>query len=92
MAKMSTSDLKAMLASEKADALAALSAARLAEEREQVRRLARGAHQREARVSMKSFMEDVNSEQRGRNDVNRRLRNRGKRIGNFLLNEFRHRF
>ena len=33
MAKMSTSDLKAMLASEKADALAALSAARLAEER-----------------------------------------------------------
>ena len=33
MTKMSTSDLKAMLASEKADALAALSAARLAEER-----------------------------------------------------------
>ena len=33
MPKMSTSDLKAMLASEKADALAALSAARLAEER-----------------------------------------------------------
>ncbi|WP_229188829.1 portal protein [Bradyrhizobium brasilense] len=33
MTKMSTSELKAMLASEKADALAALSAARLAEER-----------------------------------------------------------
>src|ERR1700759_1305568 len=33
MSKMSTSDLKTMLASEKADALAALSAARLAEER-----------------------------------------------------------
>jgi hypothetical protein len=33
MPKMSTSDLKAMLTSEKADALAALSAARLAEER-----------------------------------------------------------
>jgi hypothetical protein len=33
MPKMSTSDLKAMLASEKANALAAISAARLAEER-----------------------------------------------------------
>jgi hypothetical protein len=33
MSKMSTSDLKAMLAAEKADALAAISAARLAEER-----------------------------------------------------------
>ena len=33
MAHMSTSDLKAMLASEKANALAAISAARLAEER-----------------------------------------------------------
>src|SRR5215469_10279870 len=33
MSKMSTSDLKAMLASEKANALAAISAARLAEER-----------------------------------------------------------
>ena len=33
MAKISTSDLKAMLASEKADALAAISAARLAEDR-----------------------------------------------------------
>jgi hypothetical protein len=33
MPKMSTSDLKAMLAAEKADALAAISAARLAEER-----------------------------------------------------------
>jgi hypothetical protein len=33
MAKMKASDLKAMLASEKADALAAISAARLAEER-----------------------------------------------------------
>jgi hypothetical protein len=33
MPKMSTSDLKAMLASEKANALAAISTARLAEER-----------------------------------------------------------
>lgn len=33
MPKMSTSDLKAILASEKANALAAISAARLAEER-----------------------------------------------------------
>src|SRR5205085_1814645 len=33
MSKMSTSDLKAMLASEKTDALAAISAARLAEDR-----------------------------------------------------------
>ncbi|MDO8306847.1 MAG: VWA domain-containing protein [Actinomycetota bacterium] len=58
-----------------ADALRAL----LAEEAEQVERLTRGAQEMPAAMAAKSMTEDWTNQARGRNDVDRKRRNRGKR-------------
>ncbi|MHB1213185.1 MAG: hypothetical protein ACYC0W_13165, partial [Candidatus Nanopelagicales bacterium] len=58
-----------------ADALRAL----LAEEAEQVERLRRGAREMPAAMAAKSMTEDWTNQARGRNDVDRKRRNRGKR-------------
>ena len=52
---------------------------RLAEEREQLEKLARGAREQDAFQLRKSFVEDVAMESRGRNDQVRRNRARSKR-------------
>jgi Ca-activated chloride channel family protein len=53
--------------------------ARLAEEDEQLGKLARGAEQQDAMMASKSFMEDYSMSSRGRSDKVRRDRARGKR-------------
>jgi hypothetical protein len=52
---------------------------RLGEEQAQARKLARSARECDAMASRKSFMEDINMEERGRADKIRRDRSRGKR-------------
>ena len=52
---------------------------RLDEEAEQLYKLAQGAREREAHMSRKSLMEDLNMEISGKNTYERRQRSRGKR-------------
>jgi len=52
---------------------------RLDEEAEQLYKLAQGAREREAHMTRKSLMEDLNMELSGKNTYERRQRSRGKR-------------
>ena len=52
---------------------------RLTEEAEQLHRLATGAQERDRMLAMKSMAEDINLTSRGRDDKERRTRNRSKR-------------
>jgi Ca-activated chloride channel homolog len=52
---------------------------RLTEEAEQLQRLATGAQERDRMLAMKSMAEDINLTSRGRDDKERRTRNRSKR-------------
>ena len=52
---------------------------RLTEEAEQLQRLATGAQERERMLAMKSMAEDISLQSRGRDDKERRTRNRSKR-------------
>ena len=52
---------------------------RLTEEAEQLDRLAKGAQERDRMLAMKSMAEDINLTSRGRDDKERRMRNRNKR-------------
>ena len=52
---------------------------RLTEEAEQLDRLARGAQERDRMLATKSMAEDINLTSRGRDDKERRMRNRSKR-------------
>jgi Ca-activated chloride channel homolog len=52
---------------------------RLTEEAEQLQRLATGAQERDRILAMKSMAEDINLTSRGRDDKERRMRNRNKR-------------
>lgn len=52
---------------------------RLVEEVEQLQRLATGAQERDRMLAMKSMAEDINLQGRGRDDKERRMRNRSKR-------------
>ena len=52
---------------------------RLTEEAEQLQRLATGAQERDRMLAMKSMAEDINLQSRGRDDKERRMRNRSKR-------------
>jgi Ca-activated chloride channel family protein len=52
---------------------------RLTEEAQQLARLAKGARERDRYLAMKSMTEDINLQSRGRDDKERRTRNRSKR-------------
>ena len=52
---------------------------RLTEEAEQLQRLATGAQERDRMLAMKSMAEDISLQSRGRDDKERRMRNRSKR-------------
>jgi Ca-activated chloride channel family protein len=52
---------------------------RLTEEAEQLQRLAKGARERDRGLAMKSMAEDITLTGRGRDDKERRMRNRSKR-------------
>ncbi len=52
---------------------------RLTEEAEQLQRLAKGARERDRGLAKKSMAEDINLTSRGRDDKERRMRNRSKR-------------
>ena len=54
-------------------------AVHLTEEAEQLARLAKGAQERDRYLAMKSMTEDINLTSRGRDDKERRMRNRSKR-------------
>ena len=52
---------------------------RLAEEVDQLDKLALGAQEQDRYLTMKSMAEDINLQSRGRDDKERRMRNRSKR-------------
>ena len=52
---------------------------RLTEEAVQLQRLATGAQEHDRKLAMKSMAEDINLQSRGRDDKERRMRNRSKR-------------
>ena len=52
---------------------------RLTEAAEQLQRLATGAQERDRMLAMKSMAEDISLQSRGRDDKERRTRNRSKR-------------